>query len=134
VHLGESAEIRLNAYPDKVFTGRMSNVGPVLDPTLHTAKVRVEVRNPGIMRVACLSRLHFTARKKRRGPPFRQRRLLHLHDRDWVYVPIGGNKFRRTEVVAGNSLPDKMQEITSGVKPGQHVVSNALVLQNTVEQ
>jgi len=40
VHLGESAEIRLNAYPDKVFTGRMSNVGPVLDPTLHTASAR----------------------------------------------------------------------------------------------
>ena len=50
VHVGESADIRLNAYPDKVFTGRISNVGPVLDPTLRTAKVRIEVRNPGIMR------------------------------------------------------------------------------------
>jgi membrane fusion protein, heavy metal efflux system len=60
--------------------------------------------------------------------------ILHLHDRDWVYVPIGGNKFRRIEVTAGIALPDKMQEILSGLKPGQQLVSNALVLQNTVEQ
>jgi membrane fusion protein, heavy metal efflux system len=49
-------------------------------------------------------------------------------------VPAGQNKFRRVEVVAGRNLPDKMQEIVSGVKPGDKVVSNALVLQNTVEQ
>jgi len=32
VHLGETAEIRLNAYADQVFTGIISNVGPILDP------------------------------------------------------------------------------------------------------
>ena len=31
-------------------------------------------------------------------------------------------------------LPDNMQEIVSGIQPGQRVVANALVLQNTVEQ
>jgi membrane fusion protein, heavy metal efflux system len=60
--------------------------------------------------------------------------ILHIHDRDWVYVPEGDKRFRRTEVVAGNPLPDGMQEILSGVKPGQQVVTNALVMQNTVEQ
>jgi cobalt-zinc-cadmium efflux system membrane fusion protein len=59
---------------------------------------------------------------------------LHLHDRDWVYVPAGDKKFRRVEVVAGQQLPGNTQEIVSGVKAGQQVVSNALVLQNTVEQ
>jgi cobalt-zinc-cadmium efflux system membrane fusion protein len=60
--------------------------------------------------------------------------ILHLHDRDWVYVPAGEKKFRRLEVVSGGTLPDNMQEIISGLQPGQQVVSNALVLQNTVEQ
>jgi cobalt-zinc-cadmium efflux system membrane fusion protein len=60
--------------------------------------------------------------------------ILHLHDRDWVYTPAGGNKFKRVAVVAGEMLPNNMQEIISGVKPGDQVVSNALVLQNTVEQ
>ncbi len=134
VHLGESAEIRLNAYPDKVFTGRMSNVGPVLDPTLRTAKVRVEVHNPGIMRVGMFVTATFHGQKKETRAAVPAAAILHLHDRDWVYVPIGSNKFRRTEVAAGTTLPDKMQEIISGIRPGQQVVGNALVLQNTVEQ
>jgi len=134
VHVGETAEIRLNAYPDKVFTGRISNVGPVLDPTLRTAKVRIEVHNPGIMRVGMFVTATFHGQKKETRAAVPAAAILYLHDRDWVYVPTGGNKFRRTEVVAGNALPDKMQEIISGIKPGQQVVSNALVLQNTVEQ
>jgi cobalt-zinc-cadmium efflux system membrane fusion protein len=60
--------------------------------------------------------------------------ILHLHDRDWVYVPAGDKTFRRVEVTAGESLPNKMQEIVTGVMAGQQVVKNALVLQNTVEQ
>ena len=134
VHVGETAEIRLNAYPDKVFTGRISNVGPVLDPALRTAKVRVEVRNPGIMRVGMFVIATFHGQKKETHAAVPAAAILHLHDRDWVYVPIGGNKFRRTEVVAGNNLQAKMQEIISGISPRQQVVSNALVLQNTVEQ
>jgi len=134
VHVGETAEIRLNAYPDKVFTGRISNVGPVLDPTLRTAKVRIEVHNPGIMRVGMFVTATFHGQKKETRAAVPAAAILYLHDRDWVYVPTSHNKFRRTEVVAGNALPDKMQEIISGIKPGQQVVSNALVLQNTVEQ
>jgi cobalt-zinc-cadmium efflux system membrane fusion protein len=134
VRVGETAEIRLNAYPDKILTGRISNVGPVLDPTLRTAKVRIEVANPGLLRIGMFVTATFHGQKKETRAAVPAAAVLHLHDRDWVYVPIGGNKFRRTEVVAGNSLPDKMQEIISGIKPGQQVVSNALVLQNTVEQ
>ena len=47
---------------------------------------------------------------------------------------LAGKSFGRVEVVAGPSLPDNMQEIVSGITAGQQVVSNALVLQNTVEQ
>jgi len=60
--------------------------------------------------------------------------ILHLHDRDWVYEPLEAGRFRRAEVVAGNMLPNNRQEIVSGLKPGDRVVANALVLQNTMEQ
>jgi len=134
VHVGETADIRLNAYPDKILAGRISNVGPVLDPTLRTAKVRIELRNPGMIRVGMFVTATFHGQKKETRAAVPASAILHLHDRDWVYVPIGGNKFRRTEVTAGDALPDKMQEIISGIKAGQQLVSNALVLQNTVEQ
>lgn len=134
VHLGETAEIRLNAYPDKVFSGRISNVGPVLDPAIRTAKVRIEVHNPGLMRVGMFVGATFHGLKKETRAAVPAPAVLHLHDRDWVYVPAGDKKFRRIEVVAGPTQPNKMQEIISGVKPGQQVVSNALELQNTAEQ
>jgi cobalt-zinc-cadmium efflux system membrane fusion protein len=60
--------------------------------------------------------------------------ILHLHDREWVYVPVDQAHFRRVEVVSGEKLPGNMQELVSGLQSGQRVVSNALVLQNTVEQ
>ena len=134
VHVGETAEIRLNAYPDRVFTGRISNIGPVLDPILRTAKVRIEVTNPGLMRVGMFVTATFHSQKKETRASVPASAILHLHDRDWVYVPAGDKKFRRVEVIAGIMLPNNVQEIVSGIKPGQQVVSNALVLQNTVEQ
>jgi cobalt-zinc-cadmium efflux system membrane fusion protein len=134
VHVGETAEIRLNAYPDKVFTGHISNVLPVLDPTLRTAKVRIEVRNPGLMSVGMFVTAMFHGQKKETRAAVPSSAILHLHDRDWVYIPTGDKKFRRVEVATGENLPNKMQEILSGIQPGQQVVTNALVLQSTVEQ
>jgi cobalt-zinc-cadmium efflux system membrane fusion protein len=135
VHVGETAEIRLNAYPGKVLTGRISNVSPVLDPTIRTSKVRIEVANPsGILRVGMFVTAIFHGQKKETHASVPASAILHLHDRDWAYVPAGNKKFRRVEVTAGQQLPGNLQEIISGVKAGQQVVSNALVLQNTVEQ
>jgi cobalt-zinc-cadmium efflux system membrane fusion protein len=150
VHVGDTAEIRLNAYPDRVLKGRISNVGSVLDPSLRTAKVRIEVKNPGLMRVGMFVTATFHGAKKESRAAVPASAILHLHDRDWVYVPIGEGgaaasadghgsarnpkKFRRIAVVAGAELPDHLQEIVSGLQAGQPVVVNALVLQNTVEQ
>ncbi|HYL85571.1 MAG TPA: efflux RND transporter periplasmic adaptor subunit [Candidatus Angelobacter sp.] len=134
VHVGETAEIRLNAYPDKVFNGRINNVLPVLDPTLRTAKVRIEVRNPGLMRVGMFVTATFHGQKKETHTVVPAAAILHLHDRDWVYVSTADKKFRRAEVTLGQTLANNMQEILSGLQPGQQVVRDALVFQNTVEQ
>jgi membrane fusion protein, heavy metal efflux system len=134
VHVGETAEIHLNAYPNQTFTGRISNVLPVLDPTLRTAKVRIEVRNPGLMRVGMFVTASFHGQKKETHTVVPATAILHLHDRNWIYVPTGDKKFRRAEVTVGQMLPNNMQEIVSGLQPSQQVVQNALVFQNTVEQ
>ncbi len=134
VHVGETAEIRLNAYPNQAFTGRINNVLPVLDPTLRTAKARIEVRNPGLMRVGMFVTATFHGQKKETHALVPATAILHLHDRNWVYVPAGDKKFRRVEVLDGQMLAGNMQEVISGIKPGVLVVQNALVFQNTVEQ
>jgi membrane fusion protein, heavy metal efflux system len=133
VRLGETADIRLNAYPDQVLKGTISNIGAILDPSIRTAKVRIEVRNPGFMRPGMFATVTFHGLKKELHPAIPASAILHLHDRDWVYVPADDNKFRRMEVVSGETLPNQMQEIVSGLQLGQKVVTNALGLQNTVD-
>jgi len=134
VHLGELTEVRLNAFPGRVLTARVSNISPIMDPNIRTAKVRLEVQNPGILRLGMFVTATFHGPKRETHAAVPATAVLHLHDRDWVYVPGDGNQFRRVEVTGGAMLPGNMQEILDGLKPGQQVVKNALVLQNTVEQ
>jgi cobalt-zinc-cadmium efflux system membrane fusion protein len=134
VRVGEKADVRLNAYPNEVFTGVIDNIGPILDPNIRAAKVRLEMRNPGLMRPGMFVTATFHSRQSERRAAVPATAILHLHDRDWVYLPLGGSKFQRAEVVGGDMLPGGMQEIVSGISPGQQVVANALQFQGTVGQ
>jgi cobalt-zinc-cadmium efflux system membrane fusion protein len=134
VRVDQYADIRLTAYPNQVLKGRIDNILPVLDPTIRTAKVRLEVANPGMMRVGMFATATFYGKQVEERAAVPASAILRLHDREWVYAPIGAGHFKRLEVVTGNMLPGNMQEVVSGIKTGDRVVSNALALQNTVEQ
>src|SRR5580658_5163704 len=135
VHLGQAADIRLNAYPDRVLTGTIGDIGAILDPSIRTGKVRIQVANPGnLMRIGMFATATFHGKKAETYPAVPASAVLHLHDRDWVYVPNGDGTFRRLSVQSGAMLPGKMQEVTSGLNVGQQVVWNALELQNSAEQ
>jgi cobalt-zinc-cadmium efflux system membrane fusion protein len=133
VRLGQEAQIRLNALPGKVFTGRISDIGPVLDPTIRTAKLRIEVPNPGTFRLGMYVTATLLSRDTVAHAVVPATAILHLHDRDWVFEPAGNNQFKRVEVAAGDTLPGDMQEILSGIAPGQHVVKQVLELEATAE-
>ena len=47
IRVGSGANISSDAYPGRVFRGRISYVDPKIDPATRTAQVRVELRNPG---------------------------------------------------------------------------------------
>jgi len=135
VRVGEFADIHPNAYPNLVLKGRIDNIGPILDPNIRTAKVRLEVANPQqMLRVGMFVTATFHGERRVARAVVPASAVLHLHDRDWVYIPLGGNQFRRVAVTAGNMVPPNQQEILDGIAPGARVVSNALVLQNTSEQ
>jgi cobalt-zinc-cadmium efflux system membrane fusion protein len=134
VRVGDSADIRLSAFPNRLFKGRVDNILPVLDPSIRTAKVRIEVPNPGIMRVGMFVTATFYGKQPEKHAAVPSSAILHLHDREWVYTPLTTGHFKRLEVVTGTMLPGNQQEVISGIKPGDQVVSNALVLQNTLDQ
>lgn len=134
VKLGQPTQITVDAYPGKVLTGRVSDIGPVLDPNIRTAKVRIEVPNPGgILRLGMFVNATFESADKKTYAVVPSAAILHLHDRDWVYEPAGGAQFRRVQVEAGDMLPGQMQQILSGIAPGEQVVADVLQLEATLE-
>jgi cobalt-zinc-cadmium efflux system membrane fusion protein len=136
VRIGDPAEIKLNAYPDRTFKGRVSNILPILDPNIRTGKVRIEVQNPGMMKLGMFVTATFRGQTKEMHTIVPASAILHMHDRDFVYVPAPDNKFRRVEIVSGDVLQDHtdLQEVKSGLQPGQQVVTNALALDHALAQ
>jgi membrane fusion protein, heavy metal efflux system len=80
LQLGQKAKIRLNAYPDRVLTGRISDIGPILDPSIRTAKVRIEVKNPGILKLGMFVTATFQSKTNQAFAVVPASAVLHLHD------------------------------------------------------
>jgi cobalt-zinc-cadmium efflux system membrane fusion protein len=60
--------------------------------------------------------------------------VLRLQDRDWVFVRVNGRQFRKTEVQAGPVNADKTEQILSGLRPGDQVVTDALMFDRDVQK
>jgi len=129
VNVGDYAKIRLNAYPDMPLQGKVVNIFSLLDPNTRTAKARIELDNVhGILRPGMFATAIFTAQAKSAKVVVPASAIFRLHDRDWVFFPQGGNKFRRAEVQTGGANPDGSLQIAAGLQVGDEVVANALQL------
>jgi cobalt-zinc-cadmium efflux system membrane fusion protein len=134
VHEGDSAEIRVNAFADRVFHGKISNISRVLDPNTRTAKVRIEIDNPGrVLRAGMFATASFKSTQPVKRIVIPTAAAIRMHDKDWVFLPIGGNQFRRQEVHLGAVLPDGHQEVVAGLAPSSKVVGNALQFSSASE-
>jgi len=134
VHLGEHADLRLNAYPGKVFAGTISDSGAALDPSLRTAKVRIQVENPGgLLRLGMFATGTLKGSKAVEATAVPAGAVLQLHDRSYVFEPVGDGAFRRVQVKAGATLAGNLV-VVEGIGVGQQVVGNALDLENTADQ
>jgi membrane fusion protein, heavy metal efflux system len=135
VHLGQHADIQLNAFPGKTFSGTISDIGAQLDPNLRTAKVRIQVENPQhLLRIGMFATGILEGSHAEQQTAVPATAVLQLHDRSYVFEPAGDGNFKRVLVTIGATLPGNLLELTAGVQPGQQVVNNALDLENTVDQ
>ena len=136
VHLGQHADIHINALPGKVFSGTISDIGAILDANLRTGKVRIQVNNPGTeLRIGMFVTATISSGRAAPVVAVPSTAVLHLHDREYVFV-LGEKQgsFRRVNIKGGSQLDGNMTEVLAGLTPGQQVVANALDLQNTADQ
>lgn len=135
VHVGDLSEIRLTAYPDQVFQGKIADISRVLDPNTRSAKVRIVLPNrDGLFRPGMFAVATFHSRKPVARVVVPGTAVMRLQDKDWVFRKEAANRFRRIEVHAVGTTPDGMQELSDGVRPGEQVVAQALDFSTAVSE
>jgi cobalt-zinc-cadmium efflux system membrane fusion protein len=128
VHVGDLAEVRLNAFPDRAFHGKISDISRVLDPNTRSARVRIVLANPeGVLRPGMYAVASFRSQKLQRQVVIPSTAVMRLQDRDWVFRKEGAQTVRQIEVQILGETPDGMHEVQDGaISSGQEIVTNAL--------
>jgi membrane fusion protein, heavy metal efflux system len=134
VHVGDAAEVRLNAFPDRAFQGTVSDISRVLDPATRSAKVRIVLNNAnGALRPGMFATATFRSRKLHAVQVVPTTAVMRLHDKDWVFRKEQSG-FRRVEVLTRGGTSDGWLEIQQGVQAGDEVVRNALDFSTAVAE
>ncbi len=137
VRVGDQVSIQTDAYPD-VFHGRISYIAEALDPNTRTLQARIETNNPGekLKKDMFVTATVNAGTIKNAIALPNSAVLRDTENQPFVYAEVGSNQFGRRGVTLGENLGGQTQ-ITSGVKPGDHIVGNgSLFLQfaNSVQR
>jgi len=135
VRLGDTAEIRLNAYPDKTYHGKVADISRVLDPATRSAKVRIVLPNhDGSLRPGMFAVATFRSSRSQARLVVPTTALIRLQDKDWVFRKEGPQRFRRVEVRTLGGTSNGLQPIQDGLKAGEEIVTNALEFSSAVAE
>ncbi len=126
VHPGQTATIRVDAYPDKIFNGKVTFVYPTVMPETRTAKVRIELPNTqGLLKPAMYGRVEFaSAHSKDKVLTVPDSAVLDTGIRRLVLVDLGGGRFEPRTVKLGIHA-DGYAEVLGGLEAGETVVVSA---------
>ena len=126
VHLGQEAKLRIVAYPDKAFSGKVVFLYPTIDTETRTAKVRIELANPGgLLKPAMFANVELVsghARGKVLAVP--ESAVLDSGARQVVLVRRGEGLFEPRTVKLGMRA-DGYIEVMEGLQAGEQVVVRA---------
>ncbi len=122
VQLGAVAKVRINAYPDKLFEGKVSYVYPTLNEMTRTVPVRVELPNPGLLlKPAMYAQMELPVAAKGAVVTVPVSAVIDSGTRQIVLLQKGEGRFEPREVKVG-ARSDANIEIIDGVKEGEQVV------------
>jgi Cu(I)/Ag(I) efflux system membrane fusion protein len=126
VHRGQSATIRMDAYPDHVFNGEVTFVYPTVMPETRAAKVRIELPNAqGLLKPAMYGRVEFAStHSKNKVLTVPDSAVLDTGIRRLVLVDLGGGRFEPRTVKLGIHA-DGYAEVLEGLEAGETVVVSA---------
>lgn len=122
IRAGDRAQVRINAYPDKVFSGTVGYVYPTLNSETRTVPVRVELANPGmLLKPGMFAEVELALAARDRVVTVPLSAVIDSGTRRVVLIDAGEGRFAPREVKLG-ARSDAFVEVLDGVKEGERVV------------
>jgi cobalt-zinc-cadmium efflux system membrane fusion protein len=125
VRVGTEAAITTSARPDLTLRGRVSYIDPQVSADTRTAKVRIEVPNPGgELRLGMYADVVVAGAGGTSAPRLPRKAVQNVGDRTVAYLanPKEPWRFIEREVRLGQTSGEQV-EVVSGVQPGDVVVT-----------
>ena len=129
---GQPAKVVLPAFPNRSFEGRISFIGPTIDPVKRTATVRIDIPNPdGQLRPGMYANVVVKIDAgEGLAVPFDA--VLPTGSQMLVFVDKGSGTLEPRFIEVGRQFLDpadqkqeRYYEITSGLREGERIVSGA---------
>ncbi len=122
VKTGAKAQVKINAYPDKVFEGKIAYVYPTLKADTRTVQVRIEISNPGmLLKPSMFAQIELPVSGKKEVLVIPDSAVIDSGTRRIVLVQLKEGRFEPREVKTG-ARSDNYMEVLEGVKEGEQVV------------
>jgi cobalt-zinc-cadmium efflux system membrane fusion protein len=123
VKLGQSVEVRVLAYPNRVFRARVTFVSAVVDPVTHRLPVRAEIDNrDGALKPEMFANFRILTSDATESPAVPAAAVIFEGEAAHVWVVAGDALLELRAIRAGRSN-DGLVEVLDGLKPGERIVT-----------
>lgn len=123
VRAGTDAVVRVEAYPDRTFPGRVTYVSDLIDPQTRSAKARVVVANPDTaLKLDMFARVTIPTAEQRDALVVPVAAVQTIDNQPVVFVQQGPNRFIRRNVELGTTAGDVI-EVRTGLNTGDTVAA-----------
>jgi cobalt-zinc-cadmium efflux system membrane fusion protein len=127
VHVGDKVEVRVLAYPGRIFAARLAWVAAAIDPNTHRLPVRATVANPGgALKPMMFATFAIVTGAPRPAPAVPPDAIVYEGDRARVWVAGTGGTLALREIRTGPTQ-DGMVEIRSGLAAGERIVTRGVI-------
>ncbi|HEY6282166.1 MAG TPA: efflux RND transporter periplasmic adaptor subunit [Burkholderiales bacterium] len=124
MRVGQPVEVRVLAYPGRVFKAKIAWVAPSVDPNTHRLPVRAEVENPDrALKAMMFARFSITTGDPVVAPAVPESAVIYEGEeaRVWVARDDGAVALRSIRI---GQISDGMVEVSAGLAPGEKVVTS----------
>jgi len=127
VRLGMTCVVRFFALPDRVFTGKVSSISPIISKDKRTLNVQFTVKDPeNVVRPGMFAEIGLGT-DKRQALLMPADGVLHVGDKEYALLGTEAGDWKITEVDTGE-LRGARLEVLAGLKAGDRVLGKGAIL------